>query len=109
MQARLEAAGAPEPVMVLLKREAEAIADDARRAAPGQFGATVEVVEQSRETRLAYRTGSAHRAARFLEYGTTKMGARPWLWSAFFARSPSVKHSLGRLIATAFKARRGAV
>jgi hypothetical protein len=51
----------------------------------------------------------AHRAARFLEYGTVKMRARPWLWSAFFARSPSVKHSLRRLLAAAFKSRRGAV
>jgi hypothetical protein len=105
---RLAAAGAPEPLQRTLRDEAEAIAEAARRGAPGQLGETVEVVEQSRETRLAYAIGTAHPAGRFLEYGTVKLAARPWLWPVFHARSPGVKHKLGRLIAASLKRRRGA-
>ena len=91
----------------MLREEAEAIAEAARQNAPGRLGGTVEVVEQSRGTRLAYAIGTRHRAGRFLEYGTVKMAARPWLWPVFHGRSPGVKHKLGRLIAAIFRGRRG--
>jgi HK97 gp10 family phage protein len=109
LQARLEAAGAPEPVATLLRAEAEAIAEAARREAPGRLGGTVEVLDRSGESSPAYAIGSAHRAARFLEYGTIKMAARPWLWPAFNGRSPTIKHKLRRLIAGAFKSKRAGV
>jgi HK97 gp10 family phage protein len=109
LQARLEAAGAPEPVRAALRAEAETIAQAARQNAPGELGATVEVIDQSRDMRPAYAIGSAHRAARFLEYGTVKMRARPWLWPAFYGRLPRIKHKLQRLIASASKSKRAGV
>jgi hypothetical protein len=108
LQARLAAAGAPEPVAKTLREEAEAIADGARRDAPGGLGATIEVIERNRGAKPEYAVGSAHRAARFLEHGTVKMAARPWLWPALWARSPGVKHKLRQAIRTAFRpGRRG--
>ncbi|WP_425283603.1 HK97-gp10 family putative phage morphogenesis protein [Methyloceanibacter stevinii] len=38
--------------------------------------------------------GTRHRAARFLEFGTRKMRARPFLWPVFRARLPRVKQEL---------------
>jgi HK97 gp10 family phage protein len=109
LEARLAAAGAQAPAEAALRGEAEAIAEDARRAAPGRLGATVEIRDASRDGRPAFAVGSAHRAARFLEHGTLRMAARPWLWPAFWARSPNVKHKLRQAIGTAFRKGRGRV
>ena len=109
LRARLAAAGAPEPIKGALREEAEAIAEDARRAAPGRLGAAVDVVDQSGELRPAFAIGTAHRAGRFLEYGTVKMPAKPWLWPAFHGRSPTLKHKLRRLIAASFQSKRAGV
>jgi HK97 gp10 family phage protein len=106
LQARLEAAGAPEPVGSVLREEAETIAEGAQQNAPGQLGGTVVVVDQSRGLQPAYAIGTAHRAGRFLEFGTVKMAARPWLWPAFRGRSPGIKHKLERVIAGAFNSGR---
>jgi hypothetical protein len=63
----------------LLRREAETIAEGARESAPGQLGVTVEILDQSRGTKPAYAIGTAHRAGRFLEFGTVQRRATPWL------------------------------
>lgn len=107
LQARLAAAGAVEPIWALLREEAQAIAEEARGQAPGALAATIEVIDDSRQAAPAFLVGTAHRAGRFLEFGTQKMRARPWLWPAFFRRSPRIKHKLRRLIASSFKAGRG--
>lgn len=109
LQRRLAAAGAPEPIKSTLQGEAVAVAEEARRAAPGELGQTVEIVDRSRGTRLAYAIGTAHRAGPFLEYGTLRRPATPWLWPAFHGRSPRIKHKLRRLIADAFKPGRAGV
>ncbi len=109
LRRRLAAAGAPEPVKGALRAEADAIAEAARRDAPGQLGGTVEVIDQSRGTRPAYAIGTAHPAGAWLEYGTLRRPATPWLWPVFRARSPGVKHRLRRLIGAALQARRSTV
>jgi HK97 gp10 family phage protein len=109
LNARLAAASQMEGVKTTLRQEAEAIGDEARRAAPGELGATVEIIDQSRETKTAYAIGTAHRAGRFLEFGTVRRPATPWLWPAFRARSPGIKHKLRNIIHAAFKSRRGEV
>jgi hypothetical protein len=38
--------------------------------------------------------GTPHRAPRFLEFGTRKMRARPFLWPVSPARLPGIKHDL---------------
>lgn len=106
LRRRFAAAGASAPVKGALRAEAETIAEAARREAPGQLGGTVEVIDQSRGTRSAYAIGTAHPAGTWLEYGTVRRPATPWLWPAFRARSPAVKHHLRRLIGAALQARR---
>ncbi len=109
LRRRLVAAAAPQPLQAALRVEADAIAEEARQVAPGQLGQTVEVIDQSRGTRLAYAVGTRHRAGRYLEFGTSRRPATPWLWPIFRARSPGVKHNLRRLVAAAFKAARAQV
>jgi HK97 gp10 family phage protein len=109
LRRRLAAAAAPQPVKAALRGEAEAIAEEARRGAPGELGATVEILDQSRETKLAYAVGTAHRAARFIEHGTLRRPATPWLWPAFQARKRGINHRLRKVVATAFKNPRGLI
>jgi hypothetical protein len=109
LRRRFAAAAAPEPIKAALRTEADAIAAEARRGAPGVLGDTVEVIDDSRGTRPAYIIGSSHPAARLLEYGTVRRPATPWLWPVFRARSSGVKHKLRKLPATAFKTSRGEV
>jgi hypothetical protein len=91
-----------------LRIEAEALAAEARAAAPGALGETVEVVDQSHGETPAYAVGTAHPAGRFTEFGTSRMPATPWLLPLFRARSPSVKPKLGKLIAVTLQMMRGA-
>ncbi len=107
--ANLQRQRAPEPIKEALRREAEAIAQAARASAPGQLGEAIEIVDQSRGQKVAFAIGTAEFAGRFIGFGTSRRPATPWLWPAFRARSPSVKHKLRRLISSAFTAGRGAV
>jgi hypothetical protein len=104
-QAKLAAAGAAEPIQDALREEAEAIAEGARREAPGRLGGTVEVIDRGRELEPAYAIGSAHRAARFVEFGTVRRPAAPWLWPVFRARSQAINHRLRKVIAASFQRR----
>jgi HK97 gp10 family phage protein len=109
LRRRLAATALPQAVEGTLQAEAEALAEEARREAPGKLGATVEIIDQSRGMRPAYAVGTAHRAGRFLEFGTVRRPATPWLWPIFRARSRGVKHELRKVVTAAFKTRRGEV
>jgi HK97 gp10 family phage protein len=109
LRERLAATALPQAIKEALRAEAEAIAEEARREAPGELGQTVEVVDQSRGAEPAYAMGTAHPAGRFLEFGTVRRPATPWLWPVFRARSLGVKHKLRKVVAAALKIRRRAV
>jgi HK97 gp10 family phage protein len=109
LRRRLDAPGLPQDVKEALQAEAEAIAEEARRAAPDELGPTVEVIDQSRDMKPAYAIGTTHPAGRFIEFGTVRRPATPWLWPVFQAHSRGIKHKLGKVVAAAFKMRRGAV
>lgn len=94
LQRRLRMGGLEDGIYKTLSREAEAIAADAAAAAPGRLGETIETIDESAGSRAAFAIGTAHRAGRFLEFGTRKMRARPFLWPVFQARLPRVKHAL---------------
>ncbi|MGA7456554.1 MAG: HK97 gp10 family phage protein [Methyloceanibacter sp.] len=94
LQRRLAAASAPEAVKATLREEAEAIAAEARARAPGKLANTIEIVDESRGLKPAYAVGTSDPAGRFIEFGTARRPATPWLWPAFRARSPGVKHRL---------------
>ena len=103
LRRRLGAAAAPQAIKQTLRGEAEALADEARRAAPGDLGRTVEVRDMSQGTRLAYAVGTPDKTGRLPEQGTVQRPVSPWLWPLFRDRLPQVKHNLGRVVAAALK------
>lgn len=94
LQRRLAARGLEPAIRDALQGEAEAIASGAADAAPGRLGKSIETIDESKSGRAAFAIGTRHRAGRFLEFGTRKMRARPFLWPVFRARLPLVKHKL---------------
>ena len=103
LRKRLAAAAAPQAFKATLRDEAEALAEEARRDAPGELGRTVEVRDLSQGMRLAYAIGTPDPLGRFLEFGTARRPATPWLWPVFRARLPGIKHSLRKVAAAASK------
>jgi hypothetical protein len=55
LRRRLDARAVPKRVTDALRREADALATEAARAAPGHLGPTVEVRDMSRETEVPLR------------------------------------------------------
>ncbi len=103
LRKRLETAAAPQAFKQILRDEAEALAEEARSAAPGDLGRTVEVRDTSQGTKLAYAVGTPDPAGRFAEFGTVRRPASPWLWPIFRARLPSIKRRLRKVAAAASK------
>jgi hypothetical protein len=62
LQKRLAARGVPVALEKALRSEADTIAEDAARNAPGDLGRTVEVKALSLSHRIAYAVGTARRA-----------------------------------------------
>ena len=94
LKRRFEVRGISRAVADHFAREAHAIARGAAENAPGRLGETVEVIEESGGDRPAFAIGTAHGAGRFLEHGTVRRAATPWLWPVFRARLPHVKQGL---------------
>lgn len=103
LQKRFDAGRVVKPMRRVLRQEADAIARDAARAAPGNLGGTVEVADKSQGEKIAYAVGSDHRAARFIEYGTLRRPATPWLFPVFRARLPRVKQNLRNIVVASLK------
>ena len=103
LRQRLAEAAAPQPLKQILRAEAEALAEEARQNAPGELGRSVEVRDVSRGTRHEYAIGTPDPAGRYLEFGTARRPAAPWLWSVFRARLPGIKQRLRKLAAAAPK------
>ena len=94
LRRRLAARGLKRDVRETLAGQAEAIKAGAARSAPGRLGETLETIDESAGDRAVFAVGTRHRVARFLEFGTRKMRARPFLWPIFRARLPRVKQEL---------------
>ena len=105
LRRRFDSGRASRAVFRHLAREAERLAAGAAENAPGRLGETVEVIEESRGDRPAFAIGTAHRAGRFLEYGTVRRPATPWLWPIFRARLPRVKQGLTNTLRAALARR----
>jgi len=109
LRRKLEARGLPQALEDTARKEADAIAEDAARAAPGDLGRTVEVKDVNRGDRIAFAVGTPAPAGRFVEYGTVRQPASPWLWPVFRARLPRVKQSLRDSLRASFKRARSGV
>jgi len=94
LQRRLDGRGLASDVAKAVSTQADAIRGEAARAAPGGLGETIETIDESSGDQVVFAIGTRHRAGRFLEFGTRKMRARPFLWPVFRARLPRVKHDL---------------
>jgi len=109
LRRKLEARSLPQALMDTARKEAEAIARDAARAAPGALGQTVEAKDVSHGDTIAFAVGTANPAGRFVEYGTVRQPAAPWLWPVFRARLPRIKQSLRDSLVASFKRPRSEV
>ena len=74
LRRRLEAASAPEAFKQALREEAEAIAAEARREAPGELARTIDVVDVSKGERLGFAIGTTDPAGLAAEFGTLNFG-----------------------------------
>jgi len=109
LRRRFGARHMPEALSNALRREADAVAEGAAREAPGRLGGTVEVRDASQGEKIAYAVGTAHRAGRFIEHGTVRRPAAPWLFPVFRARLPRIKQNLRNTLVASFKRSRGEV
>jgi hypothetical protein len=103
LRRRLDARAVPRRVRNALRREADAVAKEAARDAPGGLAPTVEVRDMSRGDEIAFAVGTPERRARFIEHGTVRRPASPWLLPIFRARLPRVKQSLRNILVGSFK------
>ncbi len=101
----LEAAGAAEPFKNALREEAEAIATEARRTAPGDLAETIVVEDVSKGDELGFAVGTSDPAGRIAEFGTLSQPATPWLGPIVEARLPGLKDKLGKLASEPLKSR----
>jgi hypothetical protein len=91
-----------------LRTEAEALATEARTGAPESLAQSIEVLDESRGTGIAYAIGTPDPAGRALEFGTVRRAAAPWLLPAFRARRSVVNDVLRNAVQAAFgRSRRG--
>lgn len=103
LRRRLDARAVPKRLKRNLRREADALANEAARSAPAHLGPTVEVRDVSRGEKIAFAVGTPERAARFIENGMVRRRAAPWLLPIFRARLPRIKQSLRNTLAGSFK------
>ncbi len=101
----LEAAGAAEPFKSVLREEAEAIAAEARRAAPGNVAQSIVVEDVSESEKPGFAVGTPDAAGRAAEFGTLSRPATPWLWPIVEGRLPGLKDKLGKVASAPIKSR----
>jgi hypothetical protein len=99
-QSRLASSRGSTAIEAALRREAEALAAEARAAAPSELDSAIDVADESRGTKLAFRIGTADPRGRVLEFGTLRLPAAPWLLPAFRGRVARIKDVLRKVATT---------
>lgn len=79
-----------------LEASARRIADGARARAPRRTGALAETIDVAQEGPLSFAV-VADIPWRFLEFGTVKMGARPFMTPAAEAERDKLNRGIGEL------------
>jgi len=69
------------------------------------LAASVEVTAAAGGSQPSFAVGTAAPAGFYLEFGTAKMRARPWLVPILHARLRGINHTVRKLISAALKAR----
>ncbi|MFD0986774.1 hypothetical protein [Methyloligella solikamskensis] len=105
LKKRLEIGAAPADLRAAWRGQAIAIAEEARQALeqehPGGTGAlarSVTVTETGEEDAPRFGIGTASPVGRYLEFGTRRMRAQPWLIPALHRHLPDVKRAAQRII-----------
>jgi hypothetical protein len=86
-----------------------AVADAARerlreRDPNSQLAQSIKIMELEGGDHPVLAVGTDEPAGFFLEFGTARRGAFPWLVPALHARLPAVNHAVRKVIAAALKA-----
>lgn len=108
LRRRFAALGAMKGLAPALRAEAEAVAETARatliaRDPASALARTVQIIDISQQDRPAFAIGTEDPAGWFLEFGTRRMRASPWLGTALHARLRAINHTVGKVIAAALK------
>ena len=92
------------------RAQAAAMADEARAAleqehpdGTGALARSVSVRETGDEDAPRFDVGTASPVGRYLEFGTRRMRAQPWLVPALYRRLPAVKSSARRVLRHIFR------
>lgn len=106
---RFAALGAMKDLQPALRAEAEAVAEEARaRLAEhnpnSRLAQSIKIMELGAGDQPAYAFGTDDPAGFFLEFGTSRMRASPWLVPALHARLAGINHAVRKVIAAALKA-----
>jgi hypothetical protein len=107
---RLASLGAMDGLAPALRAEAEAVAVDARQrlkegGGRDRLAASVEVTAAAGGSQPSFAVGTAAPAGFYLEFGTAKMRARPWLVPILHARLLEINHTVRKVFSAALKAR----
>ena len=109
LRKRFAALGAMTELQPTLRAEAEAVAEEARarlreRDPNSPLADSIKVMKLGTEAQPYYAVGTDEEAGFFLEFGTTKRRAEPWLVPALHSRLPGINQAVRKVIAAALKA-----
>ena len=101
--------GALKDLQPALRAEAEAVAEEAKarlteRNPNSLLARSIKIMELGTEDQPAYAVGTDDPAGFFLEFGTSRMRASPWLVPALHTRLPGINHAVRKVIVAALKA-----
>jgi hypothetical protein len=109
LRRRFTALGTMKDLGPALRAEAGAVPDAARerlreRDPASRLAQSNKIIELEAGDHPAFAVGTDEPAGFFLEFGTARRRAFPWLVPAWHARLPAVNHAVRKVIATALKA-----
>jgi hypothetical protein len=109
MRKRFAALGAVKSLGPALRAEAEAVADAARerlreRDPQRRLAQPVKIIELEAGDQSVFAVGTDNPAGFFLEFGTARRRAFPWLVPVLDARLPAVNHAVRKVSAASLKA-----
>lgn len=111
LRQRLAGLGAVKGLEPALRAEAEAVAAAARatlasRGSGSNLARSVQIIDLSQRDKPAFAIGTEAPEGRFLEFGTTRMRAFPWLSPALQAHSRGINQMLRKVLAAALQSPR---
>jgi hypothetical protein len=109
LRKRFAALGTMKDLGPALRAEAEAVAEAARerlreRDPESRLAQSIKIMELEAGGHPAFAVGTDEPAGFFLEFGTARSRAFPWLVPVLHARLPAVNHAVRKVIAAALKA-----